>query len=276
MFAVGVFGLVAIGAIGIMNKGLYDAQKALEITMARQEIDAQAESLRFIHEAYLSEKNNHDLSVQIYTKIWSSLKTQIYRPSDTKLAHFFDSYNGRPCSTIYANNNAFPARSNTSSTGSSLGAAPFIINYRRLDETTAASFMNISANGNSVSYSSPSQASGSGIIVYRAYSASLLEETPVYPRLLYSNIYNYNNNVHDIDNGLSDRDVDETSGRDTNKYYNTLTKAQGIWVVGIASDDSTNPEFYDFHIRTCWTAPGSTDSTTISTTVRLFNPDYRP
>ncbi len=266
MFAVGIFGLVAIGAIGIMNKGLYDAQKALEITMARQEIDAQAEALRFLHEAYLSEQNNHDQK-RTYSMIWKHLQSLIYTPSDPKLSQFFNSYNGISCNAIYSDDKALPAQSNNTT------AAPFIVNTRRLDETTAAAVMKIrlKADGSIDTYTSPAQTNSTGILIYRS-SAAIIESTPTYPRLLFST--KVSSTFTDLEENLSDVELNDTEGRVTN-YETSLAKAQGIWIVGIASAD-TNPEFYDFYIRTCWTAPGETDSSTISTTVRLYNPDYHP
>ncbi|MBR3232709.1 hypothetical protein IKF74_00235 [Candidatus Saccharibacteria bacterium] len=263
MFAVGVFGLVAIGAIGIMNKGLYDAQKALEITMARQEIDAQAEGLRFLHEAYQAEKNNQDLSQTPYTHIWEWLVRRAYKPSDAKLAHLSDSYNGVECSKIYSEHKAIP-----SPESSLYGAKPFILNLRRLDETVAASYMQISGSTTSVATTN-----GTGIIINYDTATNMFEQSPTYPRLLYSNIYSSTSEVHDLDTTLTDQDIDELSGRKISTYYTSMTKAQGIWIVSIASSD-TNPEFYDFHIRTCWNSPGDNDSTTISTVVRLFNPNH--
>ena len=48
LFAITVFSLLAVGAITVMNQGTATAQKALEITLVRQQIDAQAESIRYI------------------------------------------------------------------------------------------------------------------------------------------------------------------------------------------------------------------------------------
>lgn len=53
LFAVSIFSLVAVGAISIMNQGINTAQRALEITQVRQQIDAQAEALRFAHHTYV-------------------------------------------------------------------------------------------------------------------------------------------------------------------------------------------------------------------------------
>lgn len=54
LFAVTVFSLVAVGGLAIMNKGISTSQRALEITLVRQEIDAQAETLRFLQHSYVA------------------------------------------------------------------------------------------------------------------------------------------------------------------------------------------------------------------------------
>lgn len=54
LFAIAVFAMVAIGAMSIMNQGTATAQRSLEITLVRQQIDAQAESIRYIHQAYVA------------------------------------------------------------------------------------------------------------------------------------------------------------------------------------------------------------------------------
>lgn len=48
IMAVTVFSLVAVGAIALMNSGISMAQRSLEMTLVRQQIDAQAEMLRFV------------------------------------------------------------------------------------------------------------------------------------------------------------------------------------------------------------------------------------
>lgn len=54
LFAVSVFSLVAVGALTIMNQGTTISQRALETTLVRQEIDGQAETLRFLHDSYVA------------------------------------------------------------------------------------------------------------------------------------------------------------------------------------------------------------------------------
>ncbi len=54
LFAITIFSLVAVGGISIMNQGTATSQRALEITLVRQQIDAQAEALRFLNSSYVS------------------------------------------------------------------------------------------------------------------------------------------------------------------------------------------------------------------------------
>lgn len=54
MFAVAVFAMVAVGCLSIMNQGVATAQRSLEVTLVRQQMDAQAEALRYIHQAYVA------------------------------------------------------------------------------------------------------------------------------------------------------------------------------------------------------------------------------
>jgi len=54
LFATAAFSLIAVSSLSIMNQGTSTAQRALEITLVRQEIDAQAETLRFLNSSYIS------------------------------------------------------------------------------------------------------------------------------------------------------------------------------------------------------------------------------
>lgn len=54
LFAVSVFSLVAVSALTIMNQGTAISQRALETTLVRQEMSAQAETLRFLHDSYIA------------------------------------------------------------------------------------------------------------------------------------------------------------------------------------------------------------------------------
>jgi len=54
LFAVSVFGLVSVLGISVMNQATATSQRALQITVVRQEIDAQAEVLRFLNNSYIA------------------------------------------------------------------------------------------------------------------------------------------------------------------------------------------------------------------------------
>lgn len=58
MVAFSVFALVAVGALTVMNQGTASAQNVLETSLVRQEVDNQAELLRFIHQAYIANPND--------------------------------------------------------------------------------------------------------------------------------------------------------------------------------------------------------------------------
>ena len=55
LFAVTIFSLIAVGSLSIMNQGLAVAQRSLEITLVRQQIDSQADALRFLNGRYIAD-----------------------------------------------------------------------------------------------------------------------------------------------------------------------------------------------------------------------------
>ncbi len=54
LFAITIFALIVVSALALMNQGTASAQRSLEMTLVRQEMDNQAETLRFLHEAYVT------------------------------------------------------------------------------------------------------------------------------------------------------------------------------------------------------------------------------
>jgi type II secretory pathway pseudopilin PulG len=55
LFAVSVFSFIVVTALILMNQGTAASQRALDITLVRQQIDAQAETLRFMHDSYVAQ-----------------------------------------------------------------------------------------------------------------------------------------------------------------------------------------------------------------------------
>lgn len=54
LFAITIFSLVAVGGLSIMNQGTLISQRALEVTLVRQQMDAQAEALRYLNTAHVA------------------------------------------------------------------------------------------------------------------------------------------------------------------------------------------------------------------------------
>lgn len=54
LFAFSILSLVIVGAMTIMNQGTSASQRALETTLVREQIDAQASTLHFLHDAYVA------------------------------------------------------------------------------------------------------------------------------------------------------------------------------------------------------------------------------
>ena len=85
-----MFSIVAVVSINIMNSGLSSAQASLEITMARNEIDAQAEALRFIHDSYVTQRklDKKTDNMKFYGKKTSLIYTLMIQPTSLTSPHF--------------------------------------------------------------------------------------------------------------------------------------------------------------------------------------------
>ena len=91
-----------------------------------------------------------------------------------------------------------------------------------------------------------------------------------------------NLNNFDLQNGNTVVDVDNNdSGTPTYPqidYSDNTARALGIWVnvvpdLDLDAKEKPTPNFYDFHIRTCWNAPGKNVASSLDTVIRLYNPD---
>ena len=63
VFAFAAFAFVLISAFNIMNRGISISQTSLEINLVTNEINAQAEALRYLHEAYLVRRSRGDSKI---------------------------------------------------------------------------------------------------------------------------------------------------------------------------------------------------------------------
>ena len=235
MLSVAIFGMVTVGSIQLMNRGVATAQGNLETSMARNEIDAQAEALRFIHKAYTTNRSNNS---NPYTILWGQITTRAVSFNDLP-DDFFSSYNGGSCT-----NNSGGYSDSIIMNGKS-----FIINPRY--------FNNLPTHKNDYT----TQTGTNVLSIYNATGGNL---TPAetYPRLIYTD---------ESTNPLSDQAI-------ANEKNQRFATAEGIWVTAVKQETALGvpPNYYDFYIRTCWSNISGHGSTTISSIVRLYNPDIAP
>lgn len=72
LLASAIFGFISLLTITLMNSGLRIAQANLQMTMARNEITAQTEALRYIHNAYISSPAGLSTYNQ-YRDLWNKI-----------------------------------------------------------------------------------------------------------------------------------------------------------------------------------------------------------
>lgn len=220
--AVGIFSMVAIAIVAVMVGGTSNAQATLETTLAREEIDAQAEALRFVHAAYLADEESGE-GKDPYTKLWKSIVSKAYKPNGSAKDAMFQQYAPSSCKDVYSNTEV-------------LNHA-FVINPRALNGLTLTNQDK----------------------TFIPYSSAKFNQTSTYPRILYNS--------------------EDSSA-------SVLKKAEGIYVIPIVDPKSTHivgagsggkaSAYIDFYIRSCWYGNGSETPSTISTVIRLFDPQGLP
>lgn len=267
--AIGIFSMVAVAVVSVVSASTADAQSALETTVTREVIDAQAEALRFIQSSYIAGgranlQNSADSdNLQKYATIWDeiadhALCTRLAGSSGDRCKHVISEsemaevlrFNPETCQEIYENEAAVLNSQHA-----------FIINPRRLG-TKVETGTEIAST----------DALAKAIVVDNG-GAQKFFQTTTYPRVLY---------------GALDADTLEEPGAilDTNSSKN-LSRVEGIFIVAVkdpgsvvvstntsggASIDQTKSAYYDFYIRTCWYNPGAEKPSTISTVIRLQDP----
>ncbi|MBR3236402.1 hypothetical protein IKF92_01850 [Candidatus Saccharibacteria bacterium] len=243
--AVGIFSMVAIAIIAVMSNGTSNSQTALETTLAREEIDTQSEALRFIQASYLSEKDSPSSK---YASLWgkiveNAIDVKNWSEEDQKKLFQFTP---EDCQSLYK----------TDSSNNIFNQKAFIINPRKLNSFTASN-----AEGNAI------------FSARKSGSKDIFKEASTYPRL----IYGYNNSTSG-----------EALSNTSSSTYEDLFRAEGIYIVAVKDNktteivnkkapftDDTSPTsaFYDFYIRTCWYGTNAEEPSTISTVIRLYDPD---
>ena len=102
--AIGIFSMVAIAVVSVVSGSTSSAQSALELTITREEIDAQAEAIRFIHTSYIAGGRSNASGNDKYEKLWNNIVSKAIDPSDPnqqQIAEAVLSYNPSECQSIY-------------------------------------------------------------------------------------------------------------------------------------------------------------------------------
>lgn len=69
LFAFTVFSLIAIAGMSLMNQGTALAQRSLEIGLVRQQVDAQADALRYLNRAYAADYGNRGAATDMWNRV---------------------------------------------------------------------------------------------------------------------------------------------------------------------------------------------------------------
>ena len=253
--AIGIFSLVAIAVVSVVSSSTSGAQNALETTLTREEIDAQAEALRFIQESYISSldtanKPNTSLTNDdsLYRQIWETIVSNAHSENYEQIT----SFSPKTCNVLYDKDGE----------DSVFAQKAFVINTKELGNANIQSNMSeidrAKIVNNIVLQAQPPASDG-----VTSITPNLFQAATTYPHLVYKN----------DDSSLLDVG---TGG---------LEAIEGIYIVAVRDPSSTvivdsegnvdkkAAAYFDFYIRSCWYATGSDVPSTISTVVRLYDPN---
>ena len=99
--AVGIFSMVAISIVSVINGSTSSAQTALEATLTREEVDAQAEALRFIHDSASLDESNGP-----YATLWKGITSTSNTLSADDTDRYLSNYPPTTCGDLYSGSNA--------------------------------------------------------------------------------------------------------------------------------------------------------------------------
>ena len=241
--AVGIFSMIAIAITAVMSSGTSGAQTALETTLTREEIDTQAEALRFIQTSYAVNKN--DTEGNKFYQLWHDQITGHAINLDD-----ISSEEKRTAILQYMPNSCDDIYNRSDDNASYILDHAFVINPRQL-----GNFINGKSDINSV-YVAGNKTTTNGY---------LLQPASIYPRLIY---------------GKTEAEAEADTQSLIASSENNLYRAEGIYVLAVKDYDTTQVSgsdkksaFYDFYIRTCWYGTDANQPSTISTVIRLHDPD---
>lgn len=109
--AIGIFSMIAVAIVAVMSNGTSGAQTALETTLTREEIDTQAEALRFIQTAYAVNTSNAESNK--YAALWGEITKNAIEIDgwDSETQSEVLQYQPSECSELYdSTNNPYYAK----------------------------------------------------------------------------------------------------------------------------------------------------------------------
>lgn len=260
MFALSVFCLVAVISIAMMNVGVAQAENSLEVVVTRNELNAQAEALRFIHSSFISEKTlpTYDEltpaqraageKYQQYADLWHEIVKNAISPNDaTEITDLENTiFTSSEVSGVVGCDRLYDGGDNSILSRKKA----FVLNTRDLNSTNVNGVFNVG-----ISYISAVRNVGVG----KQFVAA-----PLNARIIFSRP-----NVTETGD-LSNSTTQFTDG--SGLPYNRVASSEGIWVVAL-TDGTSTPQYYDFYIQSCWYGPNTTAPTSIDTVIRLYNPE---
>ena len=255
LLATTIFSFVAISSMVIINNNTNNLEANLELTMARTEVDAQAEAIRFIHDAYVaendfsfSESNSSVLATRsAYHRLWERMTNSNVSAAQGLLSETSTPTALMSCKNYYEGNDSIYAANRHA----------FAVNTRSLatvvNKTDPNWYTVSNLNKVIVPALSPTDPNNK------------FGQATTYPRVVYGN---------------AKEEGSQPSSESLISDNSTEVKSvEGIWVIVIPQQDTvastSRPQFYDFHIYTCWYGPGRQTPTTIGTILRLYNPRYK-
>ncbi len=233
--AVGIFSMIAISIVSVMSSGTSGAQLALETTLAREEVDVQAETIRFIHNAYSSKKENISQSL---SNLWKTITANAIDLSDMdeSAKATIVQYTPQSCSEIYRNDNPIYNKA-------------FVINPRTVNEADSKAYISLKNN------------------------SDIFTEASTYPRLIFSDNNDASNANSDNSSSLFGASKYKNLYKAEGIYVIAVKDSIGTNIVDIANNPESVAAYYDFYIRTCWYGTGNNEPSTISTVIRLHDSD---
>lgn len=234
LLATTIFALISISTMVIMNSNTNNLEANLELTMVRAEVDAQAEAIRFIHDAYVAEGDysvvvQADNSKSQYYRLWKYLTEDLATNTDTgapaAAQDSCDDYYGDGANSIFGSRRTYA-----------------------IDTRTLSVAQNSSGTFNETEIKK---------IVFPADQATFV------PAVTYSRIV-YGDTDPDDQALISDNATNISSVQGL--WVNTVPAQVNSSVA------NAKPEFFDFHVYACWYGPGRNHPSTIGTILRLYNP----